>query len=69
MKWLRPTTQIPKFIPSAEFRRYGLTFNEQIRELGMQLMECEQWSPEASAIMAHINSLIGQNELLPKGNN
>lgn len=33
----------------------------------MQLLECEPWSPEAAAIMASINALVGQREQLPKG--
>ncbi len=32
----------------------------------MQLIECEPWSPEAVAIMAQINLLVGQREQLPK---
>lgn len=48
-------------------KNHGQTINEQIRELGMQLMECEPWSPEAAAIMAQINLLVGQREQLPKG--
>lgn len=48
-------------------KNYGQTINEQIRVLGMQLLECEPWSPEAAAIMAHINALVGQREELPKG--
>lgn len=48
-------------------KNYGQTINEQIRKLGMQLMECEPWSLEAAAIMAHINALVGQREQLPKG--
>jgi len=43
------------------------TINEQIRELGMQLMECEPWSPEAVAITAQINALVGAREQLPRG--
>lgn len=46
---------------------YGQTINEQIRELGMQLLECEPWSAQAATIMAHINALVGQREQLPKG--
>lgn len=48
-------------------KNHGQTINEQIRELGMQLLECEPWSPEAAAIMASINALVGQREQLPKG--
>ncbi len=48
-------------------KNHGQTINEQIRELGMQLMEFEPWSPEATAIMAQINALVGQREQLPKG--
>jgi len=48
-------------------KNHGQTVNEQIRELGMQLLECEPWSSEAAAIMAQINLLIGQREQLPKG--
>lgn len=33
----------------------------------MQLLECEQWSAQAAAIMAQINALAGQREQLPKG--
>ena len=46
---------------------YGQTLNEQIRELGMQLLECEPWSAQAAAIMAQINALVGQREQLPRG--
>ena len=46
---------------------YGQTINEQIRELGMQLLESEPWSAQAAAIMAQINALVGQREQLPKG--
>ena len=46
---------------------YGQTINEQIRELAMQLLECEPWSAQAAAIMAQINALVGQREQLPKG--
>lgn len=46
---------------------YGQTINEQIRELGIQLLECEPWSFEATAIMAQINALVGAREQLPKG--
>jgi hypothetical protein len=46
---------------------YGQTLNEQIRELGIQLLECEQYSQEAAAIMAKINALVGAREQLPRG--
>lgn len=48
-------------------KSYGQSINEQIRELGMQLLECEPWSPQAATIMASINALVGQREQLPKG--
>lgn len=48
-------------------KNHGQTINDQIRELGMQLLECEPWSPQAAAIMASINALVGQREQLPKG--
>lgn len=46
---------------------YGQTINEKIRDLGMQLLECEPWSAQAAAIMGEINALVGQREQLPKG--
>ena len=46
---------------------YAQTINEQIRELGMQLLECEPWSPQVASIMAQINALAGVREQLPKG--
>lgn len=48
-------------------KNFGQTINEQIRELGIQLLECEPWSPQAAAIMASINALVGRREQLPKG--
>lgn len=48
-------------------KNHGQTINEQIRELGMQLLECEPWSAEAAAIMASINVLVGQRSRLAKG--
>lgn len=48
-------------------KNHGQTINEQVRELGMQLLEYEPWSPQAAAIMASINALVGQREQLPKG--
>jgi hypothetical protein len=48
-------------------KNHGQTINEQIRELGMQLLEYEPWSPQVAAIMASINALVGQREQLPKG--
>ena len=50
-----------------EAGRKATTINEQIRELGMQLLECEPWSPQAAASMANIDALVGQREQLPKG--
>lgn len=55
--------QLGRLTPPA----YGQTINEQIRELGMQLLECEAWSPQAASIMAQINALAGAREQLPKG--
>ena len=46
---------------------YGQTINEQIRELSIQLNDCEPWSPHAATIIAQINALIGERGRLPKG--
>lgn len=51
----------------ASLPTYGQTVNEQIRELGMQLLECEAWFAQAATIMSNINALVGQREQLPKG--
>lgn len=48
-------------------KNHGQTINEQIRELGMQLLECVPWSSEAASIRGQINALLGQREQLPKG--
>ena len=48
-------------------KNHGQTIDEQVRELGMQLLECEPWSAEAAAIMASINVLVGQRSRLAKG--
>jgi len=42
----------------------GQTINEQIRQLSIQLLDCEPWSAQAAAIASSINALVGQREAL-----
>lgn len=55
------------FIGGNAPKAQGQTINEQIRQLSIQLLECEPWSAQAAAIANSINALVGQREQLPKG--
>lgn len=46
---------------------FGLTIEQKIRELGMQLNECELGSVEASSIMEQLNVLKGERERIAYG--